>query len=101
MLSRILSGLNHSHPLLYFWDTKERDLAKVVDFIYNGQDEVYHSDLNEFLKISGRLGITGISQNSSKTEENDLIMIETKKQTFEKENYQTGEVPQGRKIWRR
>ena len=63
-----------------------------MDFIYNGQVKVYHSDLDEFLKIAGRLGIKGIRQNNSRTEENNLILIKIKKETFEKENNEATEV---------
>ena len=91
LFSKILSGIKHSNPLIYFWDTKERDLAKIVDFIYSGQVEIYQSDLSEFLKIAGRLGIKGISRNHPRTAEN-LTLIETKKETIEKDSYHTKNV---------
>ena len=40
LLIEIFKSLKHSHPLLYFWDVKYRDLAKLVEFIYSGQVNV-------------------------------------------------------------
>ena len=55
LLKNMLKTVTHSHPLLYFWDVKERDLHKIVEFIYTGQVAIYQSDLDEFLKISAKL----------------------------------------------
>ena len=91
LLMQMLVGVNHSHPLLYFWDIKERDLAKIVDFIYNGQVEVYQSDLEEFIKIAGRLGIKGIRENYPRNRDQDLFVMEAK-EDIEKENFQPAEI---------
>ena len=36
LLKNILKTITHSHPLLYFWDVKERDLSNIVEFFYTG-----------------------------------------------------------------
>ena len=92
LLKRMLLGVQHSHPLVYFWDIRERDMVKIVDFIYNGQVEVYHSDLNEFLNIANRLGIEGVCDNNPIIEENllpGLNLIKTKEEIFETDSFQS------------
>ena len=95
LLMKMLEGVNQRHPLIYFWDIKKRDLAKIVDFIYNGQVEVYQSDLEEFIKIAGRLGIKGISENYPRNMDQDLILKEAKQDKYEKEIFQPTEIIKG------
>ena len=68
LLKNVLKTVTHTHPLLYFWDIKERDLHKIVDFIYTGQVDIYQSDHDEFLKISAKLEIQGIADNKAEKE---------------------------------
>ena len=65
MFKDILKTCIHSHPLIYFWNMKQRDLCNIVDFVYNGKVQVYQSDLEEFLNIATKLGIKGISRQYS------------------------------------
>ena len=43
------------HPLIYFSGVKMRNLARVVDFIYKGQVQVYQADLADFLNFAEML----------------------------------------------
>ena len=85
----ILKTSIHSHPLIYFWNVKQRDLCNIVDFVYSGKVQVYQSDLNEFLSIATKLGIKGISrQYSGKNEWKELhsepdIVVAQKKENIE------------------
>ena len=94
LLKNMLKTVIHSHPLLYFWDVKKRDLSKIVDFIYTGQVEIYQSDLEEFLNISAKLEIQGITDKKIDTEittECDIADNDTKKESFtdHEETYKT------------
>ena len=71
LLRDLLKSTNHSYPLLYMWGVKTRDLANVVDFIYNGQVEIYQSDLNEFLLVARQFQLIGINELSHSEELND------------------------------
>ena len=62
LLRDLLKSTKHSHPLLYMWGVKTRDLANVIDFIYNGQVEIYQSDLNEFLLVARQFQLIGINE---------------------------------------
>ena len=78
----MLKTATQSHPLLYVWGIKERDLHKIVDFIYAGQVEIYQSDLDEFLRIIEKLEIQGIADNKKGkkgTLESDIFIDETNK----------------------
>ena len=71
LLRDLLKSTSHSHPLLYMWGVKTRDLANVVDFIYDGQVEIYQSDLNEFLLVARQFQLIGINELSHSEELND------------------------------
>ena len=72
ILQQMLKSFNHSHPLLYFWDIKHRDLVKLVEFMYSGQTTVYQSDLPYFLEIAKNLGVKGVSEQMLQEKENPL-----------------------------
>ena len=91
LLKNVLKTVTHTHPLLYFWDVKERDLHKIVDFIYTGQVEIYQSDLDEFLKISAKLEIQGIADNKVDKEgalASDIFIDETTLQSTQPQNWE-------------
>ena len=62
LLRAMLKSSQHSHPLLYFWGVKARDLARLVDFIYRGQVQVYQSDLEDFLNVAKMLKVKGVTE---------------------------------------
>ena len=63
LIKKMIQNSKHSHPLLYFWGVKYRDLANVVDFMYKGKVEVYQSDLEDFLALANMLGVKGLNEN--------------------------------------
>ena len=65
LLQKMLRSSQHKKPMLYFWGIKARDLSSVVDFIYNGQVEVYQSDLPVFLEVASMLAIKGLGTEST------------------------------------
>ena len=94
LLKNMLLGAQHNHPLVYFWDIRERDLVKIVEFIYNGKVEVYNSDLSEFLNIANRLGIDGISDHNPILEENvqtSQNLIQPKEEIFVNDKFKSAE----------
>jgi hypothetical protein len=60
LLKAMLKSIPHNHPLLYFWGIKARDMARMVDFIYTGQVQVYQSDLQDFLTLAELLKVKGV-----------------------------------------
>ena len=89
LLGAMLKSSQHSHPLLYLWGIKARDLARLVDFIYRGQVQVYQSDLDDFLALAKLLEVKGVGEAQPKditgySEENDTMhLIEKQSQELE------------------
>ena len=53
----VLTDSKHSHPLIYMRGINQKDLEKIVDFIYNGEVNIFQEDLNDFLRIGDELGL--------------------------------------------
>ena len=58
---RVLLNNPHSHPLLYLRGVKQTDLECLINFMYLGQAQILHQDLDQFLKLAQELEIAGIS----------------------------------------
>ena len=87
LLRAMLKSSQHSHPLLYFWGIKARDLARLVDFIYKGQVQVYQSDLGDFLNLAKLLKVKGVSEGNTGKEIPSRPGKEVKKDKDTKANY--------------
>ena len=68
VIRNMLRSSIHSHPLLYFWGVKARDLARLVDFIYRGQVQLYQSDLPDFLNLAELLKVKGVTWGKTRQE---------------------------------
>ena len=74
----------HSHPVLCLEGLRNADLTNILDYIYNGELNIYQEDLDRFLMIAQRLkleGLIGQEEQINKTEdfqENDLLPLNDK-----------------------
>ena len=62
----------HSHPVLCLEGLGNTDLTNILDYIYNGEVNIYQEDLDRFLTISQRLkleGLIGQEETLDKTED--------------------------------
>ena len=59
----ILRRNTHSHPLLYLSGVDSQSLGLVLDYIYQGEVQIYQENLNSFLDIAQRLKIEGLQSN--------------------------------------
>ena len=50
------------HPVIVMWDASARDMALVLDFMYNGVVNVKQENLNTFLALAERLSVRGLTQ---------------------------------------
>ena len=73
--NNVLSENAHSHPLLCLDGINSFELNNVLDFIYTGELQIYHDDLDRFLKIAQRLQLQGLL--SSEEHEESKEKIET------------------------
>merc|ERR1712243_458318 len=58
--NNVLSQNNHSHPLLCMEGINFSELNDILDYIYNGELEIYQEDLDRFLQIAQRLQLQGL-----------------------------------------
>ena len=50
------------HPVVVMWDASARDMALLLDFMYNGVVNVKQENLNTFLALAERLSVRGLTQ---------------------------------------
>ena len=76
----VLTSTKHSHPMLCLSGVNKTDLMNILEFIYNGEIQIYQDNLDHFLDIAQRFKLEGLIQ------EKDEHAIETK--MFEEEAFQ-------------
>ena len=59
----ILKRNSHSHPLLYLSGVDSKSLGFVLDYIYQGEVQIYQHELDNFLEIAQKLEIEGLLGN--------------------------------------
>jgi len=70
--NEILSQNNHSHPLLCLDGINSSDLNNVLDYIYNGELQLYPENLDRFLQIAQKLKLKGLLSSDEKDEDIDI-----------------------------
>ena len=58
----MLKRNKHAHPLIYMRGIKLEDLEAIVDFLYYGEANIYHENLETFLHIAEELDLKGLNQ---------------------------------------
>ena len=61
----IIRKNKNSHPLLYMRGISRHDLMKVIDFIYNGEVNIFQEDLERFMAIAKDLKLSGLTGDDS------------------------------------
>ena len=81
----VLKHNPHSHPLLYLRGTTKKDIQSLLDFIYSGEAQIHHEELDNFMSLANSLQVRGLEVDVSDmkivTDEEyvELMGIETKK----------------------
>jgi len=67
----IFLNMKHRHPMLYLRGMKSLNISAVLDFIYQGEVQVHHEHLQNFLDMAYDLGIEGLTNlmSQKKTQE--------------------------------
>ena len=68
----ILKKTKHPHPLLFLKGLKKSLLVSLLDFIYDGEVNIAHEDLTEFLAAAEDLKIKGLSEENNKSKVVDI-----------------------------
>jgi len=50
------------HPVIVLWEATARDMALLLDFMYNGEVNVKQENLNSFLALAEKLSVRGLTQ---------------------------------------
>ena len=68
----------HPHPLVYLRGIGVEDLVAVVDFVYNGQINIFAENLDTFLALANELKLKGFTSDSL-----EIKTIQTEEKTRE------------------
>ena len=65
----------HSNPLVYLPWIRSADLNSIIDYIYNGEAQVYQDNLDTFLDVAQKLKIEGLNgvENNQKHEQEEIM----------------------------
>ena len=58
----ILTSNKHSHPMLCLSGVNQEDLNNILDYVYNGEIQIYQDQLDQFLTIAQRFQLEGLMQ---------------------------------------
>ena len=72
----ILCKTQHSNPLIYLSGFSSKDLNLVMDYIYQGEVQIYQNDLDHFLDVAQKLNIEGLIGGSPPSEDDALSQDE-------------------------
>ena len=67
----LLRKSSHSNPLIYLSGVKVKELNFVMDYIYDGEVQIYQNDLDSFLDIANKLKIDGLIGETKTSEDNE------------------------------
>ena len=69
---------SNSHPLLCLTGIKSDDLKNIMDYIYNGEVQIFQDNLDRFLEVAQKLQLEGLMGNgTSETHQGDKMYAKT------------------------
>ena len=81
----ILKRNPHSHPLLYLSGVDGRGLGFVLDYIYQGEVQIYQNELDNFLEVAQKLKIEGLLSTEEPETKYDAHLEDRKMESFPSE----------------
>ena len=57
----LLKKNKHVHPLIFMRGVKSEDLAAIIDFLYNGEANIFQDNLDSFLAFAEELQLKGLT----------------------------------------
>ena len=61
LFNKMLKRNNHSHPIIYMRGILAKELEAILDFIYQGETNIYQEDLDGFLSLANDLQLKGLT----------------------------------------
>ena len=83
--NNVLKMNKHSHPMLCLSGVTSKDLTNILDYIYNGELQIYQEDLDQFLQTAQRFQLEGLIQVEEEGESGDVDHVGnlTKEEAFQ------------------
>jgi len=98
-LRDIFKNNPHSHPLICLDGVSSEDIKNIMDYIYNGEVQIFQESLDSFLDLAERRKLEGIVEGIDNPEEN--ISLNILSHTIDnKRGYKEKIVPNAEKIVR-
>ena len=80
---RLLKTHSHPQPLIYMRGLKSSELVAIVNFLYDGETNIFQEELDSFLSLAEEFELKGLSRGSEEKEE---AIEQYKKQEYSKYN---------------
>ena len=61
----LLKKKKHAHPLIFMRGVKSEELAAIIDFLYNGEANVFQQNLESFLALAEQFQLKGLTGQES------------------------------------
>ena len=68
----ILKNNQHSHPLICLEGVSSEDMENIMDYIYNGEVQIFQENLNRFLGVAQRFKLEGLNGGKQEEYEEDM-----------------------------
>ena len=68
----ILKSNKHSHPMICLAGVNSDEMNSILDYIYNGEVQIYQENLDKFLDVAQRFHIEGLMQTEEEVEEKEV-----------------------------
>ena len=78
----------HSHPLVCLDGVSSDDVRNMLDYIYNGDLQIFQEDLDRFLNIAQRFKLEGLINNPDADQEEKVNVKETEHFNNKERNFQ-------------
>ena len=79
----ILRKADHSKPMIYLSGVRSTDLNCILDYIYDGEVQLYQEDLDNFLDVAQKLKINGLIGGQEIKESNNSQDVNEPDEDFE------------------
>ena len=68
----IFKNNQHSHPLICLEGMSSEDIQNIMDYIYNGEVQIYQENLDRFLGVAQRFKLEGLIGGKQEEYEEDM-----------------------------
>jgi len=90
----ILKTAKHPHPMIYLRGVKPSHLNSLLDFMYNGEVNVYQNDLDEFLSTAKDFKMKGLTEEFPPQIEEDTPNLNDVHKNKDQKDQETSKKPE-------